>query len=42
MIIDLTNKQWVCTDLANRGQKTVSHAVTVLKSWSKQVMTTHD
>ena len=42
MIIDLTNKQWVCTGLANRGQNTVSHAVTVLKSWSKQVMTTHD
>ena len=42
MIIDLTNKMWVCTDLANRGQKTVSHAVTVLKSWSKHVMTTHD
>ena len=42
MIIDLTNKQWVCTVLVNRGQKTVSHDVTVLKSCSKQVMTTHD
>ena len=42
MIIDLTNKMWVCTDLANRGQKTDSLAVTVLKSWSKHVMTTHD